>query len=143
MTIEDGLVKIVRKRWHKLFDDDEILEEISSRYGISISDVVRSRQISEDYDKEHQKRKQKQKLKAQEEAARKEREEYRRNNPDLCFCVEDGLEVDHKYDEGDEIVGYYMAEVPPYFDATRKERRPYFKCTLCGKKYKYPPVTWA
>ena len=117
-----------------MFDDDELLEEIAQRYGVSKLDVVRSRQMSADYDKEYQKRKQKRKLKAQEEAARKEREEYRRNNPDLCFCVEDGLEVDHKYDEGDEIVGYETRMSV----LTGKYQSELFKCRHCGKKYSQP-----
>jgi hypothetical protein len=125
-----------------MFDDDELLEEIAKRYGVSKLDVVRSRQMSAEYDKEHQKRKQQRKLAAQQETKRKEKEKYRREHPDECFCYQDGFgeEANHLYDEGDEIIGYETR----YSGITSGRGQTYqselFKCGRCGRKYGWPIV---
>src|SRR3990167_8036445 len=54
--------------------------------------------------------------------------------PEKCFCDEDGIEVERKWEE-DGILGYYTTYMPYDRYHEHPSQSAYYKCSNCGKRY--------
>lgn len=114
--------------------DHIAIEETIKRLGIPMDDVVSALKIAAEYEKGRQRLKSDRKEKVKRLQYQQRLAAEKVEHPDRCFCKEDGIEVERKWEE-DGIIDYYTTY--SYYDFEHKHpyQAPYYKCSNCGKKY--------
>ena len=125
------------------FLDNDAVIITANKLGLSTDDVISSIRDYHEYERIYQS----QKAKRSEEKRKAVYAEWLRTekevNPLDCYCEEEGIRVERKYEE-DGVVGYFMRRnCSPYDTSGELYQEEYYKCSRCGKRYILPCPAYA
>lgn len=100
----------------------------------TIEEIVRAKKLIDVYEKNIQRIKGNNKLKRKQKEYGIWLNREKEDHPDKCYCKEDGVEVERKY-EKDGIIGHFTYFSHYDFYNEKPCEGNWYKCSNCGKKY--------
>lgn len=115
------------------FDEDAVARA-ATELDRSPDEVKAALLVWQTYRKYQKQNKQRRKLHQAHLLAQRQLEEEKRQHPEQCFCLEDGLEVERNPDK-DNILRYVTRYYPYDYEQKSPYQVPIYECSRCGKEY--------
>lgn len=129
----------------EMITNDEVISQVLTDIpGLTREEVIKALEIAKSYDRHYSRFKFARRQERQVFLAKRELEKQKAAHPERCFCIEDGLEVEHDLD----TIKVLRVEKRPYYAYPTMERigdydEPIYECPRCGKEWQVPAAVMA
>jgi hypothetical protein len=116
--------------------DSESINDTAKELSLSPAEVERALKVAKAYSKHHQRNKARRIAEREKMLRDRALEELKLAHPERCFCVEEGIDVEHGYDS--EVIRYVTRKSFSYIGVWTGEYYddPVYRCSNCGKEWR-------